>query len=153
MQLQKAPSNMNPKTYRRIIRASAIYDIIVTLPFAIPVLAAWNLAQITGLHNSLGFGGSIPEFEPLHIFFVNLMGTVVMTWSFLRVIRPDPLLGLLDGVGRFLFSTWMLYYLFVHSATAILWLFFVPEILWGIVQVFGYLKLPADAKKPTYLAA
>lgn len=139
---------MEPTTYRRLIRASAIYDILVTFPFALPGLAAWNIVQLRALHDSLGLSGSIPDFDPLHIFFVNLMGTVVLTWSYLRVVRPDPLLGLLDGIGRFFFSTWMLYYLFVHGATGLLWLFFIPEISWGIAQVGGYLKLGSPARPP-----
>jgi len=140
---------MQPASYRRLICASAIYDIFVTFPFALPGLAAWNIAQFRILHESFGMSGSIPEFEPLHIFFVNLMGTVVMTWSYLRVVRPDPLLGLLDGIGRFLFSSWMLYYLFAHHATGLLWLFFVPEISWGIAQVGGYFKLDQTLSRIT----
>ncbi len=144
---------MQPTTYRKIIRASAIYDILVTFPFAIPGLAAWNIAQFQKLHDSFGLAGSLPQFEPLHIFFVNLMGTVVLTWSYLRVIRPDPLLGLLDGIGRFLFSTWMLYYLVMHNASGVLWLFFIPEITWGFVQVGGYLKLSRPARQQKLLTA
>lgn len=95
--------------YRKIVRASALYDWIVTFPFAFPVLVVWHLSLLTQLHHFLGLVGDIPSFEPLHLFFINLMGSIVIVWSTLRLVRPDPLLGLYDGFARVLFSTWMLY--------------------------------------------
>jgi hypothetical protein len=126
------------KRYRKIVRASALYDWIVTFPFAFPVLVVWHLSLLTQLHHFLGFAGDIPSFEPLHLFFINLMGSIVIVWSTLRLVRPDPLLGLYDGFARVLFSTWMLYYLTRWNVTELLWFLVIPESLWGAIQLYGY---------------
>tara|TARA_R110002096_G_scaffold292224_2_gene486621 strand:- start:65370 stop:65843 length:474 start_codon:yes stop_codon:yes gene_type:complete len=130
----EAPSS----PYSRIVRASAIYDVLVTFPFALPGLAAWNISQIIALHDSLALTGSTPHFAPFHLFFVNLMGSIVMIWSALRIYKPEPLFGLFDGIARMLFSSWMLYYLLVHNVSGVLWFFIVPESIWGVVQLYGY---------------
>jgi hypothetical protein len=140
---------VNTTTYRKVVRASAIYDILTTFPFALPGLAAWNIAQIKTLHTSFAFSGTIPDFAPFHLFFVNLMGSLVMVWSILRVYKPEPIFGLYDSFARVLFSSWMLYYLLIHNITGVVWLFFVPEISWGAIQIYGYLTQKPTARQNT----
>jgi hypothetical protein len=129
---------VNKKNYSKVVRLSGIYDVIVTFPFAFPILAAWNIGLISELHIQFGFSGTVPEFSPLHLFFVNLMGSLVLVWSCLRIYKPEPLFGLFDSFARFLFSFNMLYYLLAFDATGILWVLFVPELTWGLVQFYGY---------------
>lgn len=129
---------MKKSTYRKLVRYSAIYDVIMTFAFAFPLLAAWNIGLFSGFHIQYGFSGSIPDFQPLHLFFVNLMGSVVLVWSAIRIYKPKAILGLYDSFARFLFSFNMLYYLLVHEVTGILWLMLVPELSWGLIQFFGY---------------
>jgi hypothetical protein len=127
------------RRYRKIVQASAVYDWIMTVPFAFPVLVSWHLSLLTRLHNLLGLEGKIPSsFEPLHLFFINLLGSIVIVWSTLRLVKPDPHLGLFDGFARILFSAWMFYYLIVWNVTGLLWFLVVPESLWGIIQLYGY---------------
>lgn len=129
---------MNKSTYRKIVRASAIYDVLMTFGFAFPVLVVMNINAISGIHTQLSFSGSIPEFLPLHLFFVNLMGSLVLVWSALRIAKPEPIFGLYDSIARFLFSFNMFFYLLTYDVTGVLWLFFVPEFIWGLVQCWGY---------------
>ena len=129
---------MNKSTYRKIVRASAIYDVLTTFAFAFPVLVLLNINTILSVHTQFSFSGSMPEFLPLHLFFVNLMGSVVLVWSALRIAKPEPILGLYDSIARFLFSFNMFFYLLAYDVTGVLWLFFVPELTWGLVQFFGY---------------
>ena len=44
--------------------------------------------------------GTMPALTPMQKLYVNLMGSVVVVRSVLRVVRPVPLHGLLDGVAR-----------------------------------------------------
>lgn len=134
------------KNYPRLVWASALYDILVTLPFAFPVISAWQLTFYANLHQQLGFSGEFPLFEPTHLFFVNLMGSVVLVWSLLRMARPEPIYGLADGLTRLLFSAWMVIYMLFYGVSGLLWLFFVPELSWGIVQLVGYALLPHSAR-------
>lgn len=129
---------MNKSTYRNVVRSSAIYDVVMTFGFAFPVLAIWNINFLTDIHTQYGFSGSIPDFQPLHLFFVNLMGSVILVWSALRIYKAEAILGLYDSFARFLFSFSMLYYLLMHDVTGLLWVMFIPELTWGIVQLLGY---------------
>ena len=129
---------MNKPIYSKVVKFSGIYDVIMTFGFAFPVLAVWNINLFSDVHMQYGFSGSIPKFLPMHLFFVNLLGSVVLVWSAIRIYKPDPILGLYDSFARFLFSFTMVYYLLVHNVTGILWLMFIPEITWGLVQFFGY---------------
>lgn len=94
---------------RRILRAGALYDLVVTLPFATPFTAKLVLDAMRALHVGLGLsGGAPPEFTPTHLLFVAFFGTVVTSWSYLRLRTHARVVFALDTVGRAFFSTWML---------------------------------------------
>lgn len=133
---------MDISRYRSIVRFSAMYDLLVTFPFALPWLASWQIGTLGLLHEYFSLSGEMPQFSPLHLFFANLMGSVVVVWSVLRVHKPEALFGLYDSIARFFFSYTMLYYLLVENATALLWGLFVPEIIWGMIQFVGFWSLP-----------
>ena len=118
--------------FRRIVRASAIYDLVVTAPFVTPWTFAFAHVQLQH-HNAMLGGAPLPPFAPLHILFVCAMAGLVMVWSVLRITDPQPRFGRYDGTGRMLFTLWMAWALAV-SDTPVLWLFIVPEALWAIVQ-------------------
>lgn len=109
--------------YRKLVRFSGVYDLIASFPFALP---------------GLGLSGRFPVFEPVHLFFLKLMGSIVTVWSVLRIVKPEPLFGLADGMARAAFSCLMLYYLVVWSIPQVVVLFLVPEVLFGIAQLGGY---------------
>ena len=131
---------MTKKTcsYKSIIRSSGIYDIVVMLPFAIPSVVEWTMSQITNVHNSLLLTGSIPEFSPLHFLFINIMAIVTIAWSILRVRNPIPLYATYDTVTRILIAIIMLVYLLKYNVTEIIWLFFIMEVIWIILQINGH---------------
>lgn len=126
-------------SYSKIIRASAIYDILATSLFAIPGVAVWVLNTLQSLHVAQNLAGAFPDFQPLHLLFVHFVGSVVTIWSIVRFMKPDPLYGLLDSIARVLFFIAMLY-AWLNGATDLLVFFMVPELAWGIVQLVGYIK-------------
>jgi hypothetical protein len=135
--------------YRKLVLISAIYDLIVTLPFALPGLVSMQLATLSKIQLALGLSGVFPVIEPVHLFFLNLFGTIVCVWSVLRIVKPEPLFGLVDGLGRAAFSSLMIYYLVVWSIPQIVVLFLVPEVLFGIAQLGGYwLYHQSDRMRP-----
>jgi hypothetical protein len=119
-------------TFLTVVRASAAYDLLLTAPFATPWTFAFAHAHLSALNSRLG-GGALPDFGPMHILFACLMGSIVLVWTVLRLRAPSVRLGRYDGVGRFLFSTWMAWALAV-SGTPLLWLFVIPEFCWGVAQ-------------------
>lgn len=119
---------------RRVIRASAFYDLVVTAGFALPWTASASLALISDLHRGLGLHGSLPVVDdPFTMLFANLLGSIVVVWSVVRLLRPVPLLGAADTVGRLLFSAWFGWAL-LQGASQVLIGFLVLEIAWGLLQ-------------------
>ena len=119
--------------YLRLVRASGAYDLIVTVGFATPWTFALVHAALNSLSDAFGTSG-FPEPDLMQVLYANLMGSVVVIWSLLRVVRPLRLHGLFDGFARILFSIWMAYALAL-GAPNLLWLFLAAEISWGVVQL------------------
>jgi hypothetical protein len=119
-------------TYLKVVRASAWYDLLLTVPFATPWTFALALAQFSAINQQLG-GTTLPAFGPFQVLFACLMGSVVLIWTVLRLTATSVTLGRFDGVGRFLFSLWMGWTLSATGAP-LLWLFIVPEFAWGVAQ-------------------
>lgn len=121
--------------YRRLVRASGWYDLLVTMAFATP----WSFMLLHGLLGRLsaqwGLAGDLPEFTPLHMLMANLMGSIVCVWSLLRIRDPQLQFGRYDAVGRLLFASWQGYAL-MHGATQLLWGILVLELLWGVLQLW-----------------
>ncbi|EPA98151.1 hypothetical protein D3C76_672960 [compost metagenome] len=120
--------------YRRLVRGSAWYDLIVMAAFATP----WSFAAVHGLLLSLSqafnLSGELPPFEPMHVLMANLLGSIVCVWAVLRIRDPQQVYGRYDAVARFLFSAWQAYAL-IHGVSSLLVIFLVFELMWGIAQV------------------
>ncbi|NGZ85608.1 hypothetical protein [Duganella aceris] len=123
---------LNPSTFRKIVLGSAVYDLLVTAPFATPWSFAFVHAQLDGVNQQLG-GAALPAFAPFHVLFACLLGSVVLVWALLRISDPQQRFGRFDGVARLLFSTWMVWALAV-TGSPLLWLFIVPEVAFGVAQ-------------------
>lgn len=121
-----------PSTFRKIVLGSAIYDLIVTAPFATPWSFAFARAQLDVINQRLG-GSALPAFEPFHVLFACLLGSVVLVWALLRISDPQQRYGRFDGAARLLFATWMIWTLAVTGAP-LLWLFIVPEAAFCVAQ-------------------
>jgi hypothetical protein len=133
---------LSTPAYLRTVRASALYDLLLTAPFATPWSFMWIHGQLSALNRLLG-GAALPVFGPFHILFACLMGSVVLVWSALRLATPRVHLGRYDGATRLLFSSWMAWALAV-TGTPLLWLFVVPEVIWGLVQWLPLARDQAD---------
>lgn len=144
------------RNYPRIVFAGALYDVISTGPFAFPFLAEANLAQLRQLHGQLGFTGSFPAFDPFHMLFVYLMGSMVLVWAGFRLWRRAPVFGLVDGLAEVFFCAWMAYAL-GQGVTQVVGIFLALEIPWCLVHVGGYLLWRraqlAEGKDPSFVAS
>ncbi|MGC5699701.1 hypothetical protein J4P02_05785 [Pseudomonas sp. NFXW11] len=119
--------------YRTLVRASAWYDLLVTLAFVTP----WSFMALHGLMQdtaqALHLPGSLPPFEPVHMLMANLMGSIVCVWSLLRIVDPQQAFGRYDGLGRLLFATWMGYALW-QGGTVLIGVFMCFELAWCVAQ-------------------
>ena len=89
--------------FRRLVRASAIYDVLMTGAFATPWTLLLLREQLSDINLQLG-GASLPVFEPFHLLVGCLLGSVVLVWSVLRIADPQPRFGRYDAAARYLFS-------------------------------------------------
>lgn len=121
----------------RVLRAGAIYDLVVTIPFATPFTARAMLAVLGKVHDVLGLGGEgMPTFAPLHLMFVSFFGTIVTLWSILRATSRARIVHVLDTGGRALFSAWMGFAL-LGGASHTVGLFFALEVAFFVAQAWA----------------
>ncbi|RKG67815.1 hypothetical protein D7W79_34920 [Corallococcus exercitus] len=126
--------NPEPSLLRRVVFASALYDLVVTVPFATPWTAEVVLSNLRAVHQALGAGGDpLPAFTSTHLFFVALFGTIVTLWSVVRLFQSTAFNGAVDTAGRALFSTWMVWAL-TQGATRVVLGFLVLELAWMFAQ-------------------
>lgn len=123
---------LSVSAFRRVVRASAIYDVFMIAPFTTPWTFLLMREHLSALNVGLG-GVPLPDFGPFHLLISSLLGSVVMVWSVLRMLDPQPRFGRFDAAARYLFSTWMGWALLV-TGQPLLWLFLVPELAWGLAQ-------------------
>lgn len=121
------------RQYRRIVSASAWYDLIATIGFMTP----WTFALLYGALQQLAQGWGLPgEFPPatsMSMLMANLMGSVVTVWALLRIGDPQIRFGRYDAAARFLFAIWQVYAV-AHGASTVVLAFTVVEIGFGIAQ-------------------
>lgn len=124
----------SPPQFRHVVRASAVYDLVVTAPFATPWTFAIAFGQLSAVNQALG-GQPLPAFEPIHQLFALLMASVVMVWSWLRLRTPTAGLGRHDAATRVLFSAWM-FWTWLQTGAPVMLLFLLPEVSWALVQAW-----------------
>lgn len=132
---------MHLNNYLRIVRASAWYDLIVTIGFATPWSFAMVHKSLLQINTSLGIAGEFPAFAPAHVLMANLLGSIVTIWAILRLRDTRMEYGRYDAAGRILFSAWQLYAV-AHGASQIILAFTVFEIAFGIMQLLPVQKRP-----------
>ncbi|MFD8593699.1 hypothetical protein ACFV1L_01695 [Kitasatospora sp. NPDC059646] len=120
----------------RTVRASAWYDLLVTAPFATPWTFALAHRALSAAGRAL-HAGELPPPEPMLTLFANLMGSLVVVWALLRLLRPLPVHGLYDGAARVLFACWQAWAL-AHGATGLLWGFLAVEAAFGAAQLWPW---------------
>ncbi|MDN3578458.1 hypothetical protein QWZ03_16940 [Chitinimonas viridis] len=122
-----------PAQYRRLVRASAAYDLVVTAAFATPWSFALLHAALTALATALALPGEFPAFSAVPMLMANLLGSIVCVWSVLRLRDPQQQFGRYDAVARGLFALWQAYAL-LQGASWLVAGFLVVELAWGIAQ-------------------
>lgn len=119
---------------RRIVRASAIYDLVATAGFATPWTAQPSLDLIFTVSRLLGLEAAVPGFDPLQLLFVNLMGSVVVVWSLVRLSNPTQALGRFDALARALFTLWQLVAV-ARGGPLVILVFTALEVAFGVAQL------------------
>lgn len=130
---------LSQDTMYRLNRVSALYDVIVTWPFATPFTIGLFFWAVGHLHAAAGWA-PLPELSVFGVLFGNFFGTVVLIWSAVRLHLKDLRLMRYDALGRWLFSAWMLNAA-LNGASPVIWIFIAFELSFAVLQ-----SLPAKEK-------
>ena len=123
---------LSHSAYLRLIRASAVYDMVQILPFATPWTFALLYAQLSRLNQWFGAAPLAP-FATVHFLLATLLGTLVLTWTSARLWAPSLRLGRFDATARLIFAFWIGWAM-LAADMPMLWIFLVPELVWGGAQ-------------------
>lgn len=126
---------METRSYLRIVRASAWYDLVTAIGFVTPWTFALFLAGMDGLSAMLGLPERVPPFGPAPMLMVNLLGSLILVWAILRLRDPQVKYGRYNAAARLLYATWQVYAL-AHGAHPLIWVFVVFEVLFGVAEAW-----------------
>ncbi len=87
--------------YPTLIRAAAVYDILVTTILAVPLLATTVVGMIASLDSLLGFDSVFLPLDETSAFLLNLAGVYVTVWAVYRYLNPSVTVGRYDAIVRF----------------------------------------------------
>lgn len=121
--------------YRRLVRASGWYDLLMTLMFVTPWTFTLLHGSLQALARAYDLPGELPPFEPAHMLMANVMGSIVCVWSVLRIRDPQLAFGRYDAAGRLLFATWQVYAL-SQGASVLIGLILFCELAWAVAQLW-----------------
>ncbi|MDQ0851296.1 hypothetical protein QFZ65_003234 [Arthrobacter sp. B3I9] len=123
----------------RVVRLSALYDLVVTAGFAFVATATVIFDMLGALHQNLGLTGLTPDpHDPFTVMFANLMGSVVTVWALFRIFRPSLSAAAADVGARVLFSLGMSAAL-VQGASPLVLVMLILEIAWALAQSIALL--------------
>jgi hypothetical protein len=128
-------SMISVKNNLHIVRASAGYDLVVTVGFMTPWTAALIVKGFAVLSNALALSRPVPALDVTAMLFANLLGSVVVVWSLWRLAHTSREIGRYDALARVLFAAWQLFAV-ARGASFLLLGFTLFEVIFAIAQVW-----------------
>lgn len=119
----------------KTVRFWALLDTSVTWMLAIPPLAPKFISFLYWANGLVGGGTTPPAFEPIHLLFVSLTGSLVTTWVIARLLNPIGLLAVIDGWARLWVGATLIWLILGYGAPPILWLFVFTEWIGTVAQL------------------
>ena len=130
---------MKLETARRIYRVTGIWDLVLTLPFALPFVNGAVIGLLSSLNTWISPQRAFPEFGEIHLFFVQLFGILAVIWALVRIHRPDRFLASYDTIGRIVVASCMIAFT-LGGGSFVPSLFSVSEISFGILQAIALIR-------------
>lgn len=128
---------------RSIILAGAAYDLIVALPLAIPPLARPDLNLLFSIGDMVGLTGTVPQFDQVHLLFINLFGVFVTAWGIFKLRSSNLQLVSLDLIMRVAVLALLLWHVLAYNSHPIVYLFIVADIVWTGLDYWGHRRVSA----------
>ncbi len=119
----------------KTVRFWAWLDTAVSWLPAIPPLSVHFIGGLYTLNGLMGGVSQAPVFEPIHLVFVSLMGSLVTVWCAARILYAAPWMAVVDGWGRLWVGATLVWFLVINGAPPILWLFVFTEWIGAFAQL------------------
>lgn len=117
------------------VRFWAWLDTSVTWSLALPPMAPKFVGFLYWLNGLIGGTGTAPVFEPVHILFVSITGSLVSIWCIARLLKPEGLLSVIDGWGRLWIGACIVWIILAMGGPPVLWLFVFTEWIGAVAQL------------------
>ncbi len=111
---------------------------------ALPFTSPFFLGFLYWLNGLLGGVSTVPAFDALAMFFVNLAGVLVVMWIVARLtVKPAGRLILVEIAFRVVVALLLVWYLLAEDVIPVLWLFVGTELIGAIAQWRAVIRRPA----------
>ena len=119
----------------KTVRFWAWLDTAVTWVPAIPPLSIYFISGLYTMNGLIGGVSTAPVFEPIHLVFVSLMGSLVTIWCLARILFAAPWMAVVDGWGRLWIGATLVWIIFAMDGPPILWMFVFTEWIGAFAQL------------------
>lgn len=119
----------------KTVRFWAWLDTAVTWMPAIPPLSIYFVNGLFVMNGWLGGVAQAPVFEPIHLMFVSLMGSLVTLWCVVRILYAQPWMAVVDGWGRLWIGATLVWIILAMGGPPILWMFVFTEWIGAFAQL------------------
>ncbi len=117
------------------VRFWAWLDSAVTWSLALPPMAPKFIGFLYWLNGLIGGTATAPVFEPIHILFVSLTGSLVSVWVIARLLNPAGVLAVVDGWGRLWVGATIVWIIVAMGGPPVLWMFVFTEWIGAFAQL------------------
>jgi len=124
---------------KTVYRLVAIWDLILTLPFALPEVNEQLILLLININSFISPTREFSHFSDTHLFFVQLFGMLAVLWAAVRIHRPAAFLAAYDTMGRFFVGIMMILFA-INGGSLLPLIFSLSEIGFGTIQLVYLLK-------------
>ena len=118
----------------RTVQRVALVDLLLTLPFALPLVAGGVVDALAWIDRVLGLATPMAPLGNLGLLFLNLMGVLAVCWNGARATTGSHDLARIDIPARCVVSLLIVGYVLAGGVTPLLLVFVVTELFGALVQ-------------------
>jgi hypothetical protein len=119
----------------KLNKFSAVFDIVLLLPFLVPGLNTYTINYLIYIHNYLGLGGEFAPFDSVNLIFVSLLSAVSIMWGIVRFLKPTRFNLIADTVVRSLIAGLISSFVLFLDASQLFTVFILTELSMVTVQL------------------
>lgn len=114
---------------------SAIFDIVLLLPFLMPGLNANTINALIYIHNYTELNGDFTQFDSTNLIFVSLLSAVSIMWGIVRFLKPTRFNLIADTAVRFFIAGLIFSFVLFSDVSSLFIIFIISELSMGSIQV------------------